>query len=367
MEQVVREIRCSSLDRYMKCPGFAQMTDLPPNEGGPAAEEGTAAGELLQAMLEQRTLTPKVNPSAANGVRFDNDMYFHLGPIAQEILNKNVQVYCEQRVDWTPCPGMVIRGQFDISYQIGDTLYIEDLKYGYKIVNVKENWQLLGYAIGKALQLKELPTYIEFAIHQPRPHHEEGNSRRWKIGMSEIGEYFNQIAKQMTLISQGSRELVTGPQCKYCPAAGERCPAVNRALYEGVDQVMNDFTQDSLTDSDISSQLTLLSRMLEIVKIKYDALEQLACSRLKEGKVINGYGLEEKYGDRSWNPDVTPEAIEILTGKSIFEQIMLSPAKAEKMGVPKSLVQGLVTRKFVGLKIKRKDLTMDAEKAFGKK
>jgi hypothetical protein len=365
--QTVREIRCSSLDRYMKCPGFAQMTDTLPNLSNPAAEEGTAAGELLQAMLEQRSLKPNVSGVAKNGVRFDSDMYFHLSPIAQEILNKNVMISCEERIDWAPCPGIAIRGQFDIQYIIGDTLYIEDLKYGWKIVDVKENWQLLGYAIGCLIKLPNRPKYIQFTIHQPRPHHEDGRSRVWRIDLELLTGYYNMIQSQMTKIVSGSRELITGSHCKYCPAAANRCPAISHSMYDGIERVMYDFKQDDLTEVEIAEQLRLLEDVASLVKIKQDSLNDLACMKLKEGKSIPGYGLEEKFGDRSWKADVTPEAIECLTGLVIVEKVIMSPAKAEKLGVDKKLVKDLVERKFTGVKAVKKDFTKDAEKAFGKK
>ena len=368
----VREIRCSSLDRYMNCPGFAQMTDLTFSESGPAAEEGTAAGELLQAMLTQRSLKPNVKAMASNGVRFDSDMYYHLTPIAQELLSKNVLINCEQRVDWVPCAGIAIRGQFDIQYTIGETLYIEDLKYGWKIVDVKENWQLLGYAIGKFSQLSNdpsqgLPKNISLTIHQPRPHHEEGSSRTWVISRDTLADYYQMIAKVSQMIVNGDRTLITGKHCRYCPAAANRCPALNKALYNGINEVMYDFQQDDLTDKDISDQLNLLADVASLTKIKYDALEALACSKMREGRVIPGYGFEEKLGDREWKAEITAEAIETLTGINIKDDTLLSPAKAEKLGVSKSLVAGLTQRVFKGVKAVKKDFTKDAEKVFGKK
>jgi hypothetical protein len=351
----------------MNCKGFAQMTELPPNETNAAAEEGTAAGELLQAMIEQRTLKPNVTGVAKNGVRFDSDMYFHLTPIAQGILSNNVTVNCEMRVDWMAHPTINIRGQFDIAYVKGDTLYIEDLKYGWKIVDVYENWQLIGYAIGTLMQLPERPKQIQFTIHQPRPHHEDGNSRSWLISIDELTDYYMRISETMMAIAQGSRELVTGKHCKYCPAAANRCPAISRSLYSGISEVMYGFKQDDLTESEIADQLRLLEEVANVVKIKQDSLSDLACMHLKAGKLIPGYGLEERFGDRSWKSDVTPEAIEVLTGLRIVEQTIMSPAKAEKLGVDKKLVKDLVERKFLGLKAKKVNFEKDAEKIFGKK
>lgn len=367
----VLEIRCSSLDRFMKCPGFAYFTDLPPNETNDAAEEGTAAGELLQSMLEQRTLTPTVGITAKNGYRFDHDMYFYVTPIANEILSKNVPVSCEQRIDWKAHESIYIRGQFDICYQIDNTLYIEDLKYGWKIVDVKENWQLLGYAIGKIISLSmngNVPEFINFKIHQPRPHHEDGKTREWIISCNELmNNYYQQILKQAIVIMSGKAERCTGSQCRYCPAAGEKCTTFNRALNNALDVTMAEFRQDTLTEKQIADQLEILQRASQLIKIKFESLEQLACSKIKEGKVIPGYGIEEKLGDRTWNNDVDPEMVKMLTGKDLTEKVLMSPAKAEKMGISKRMIESLVTRKFTGTKIKKKDFSKDAEKAFGKK
>lgn len=367
----VLEIRCSSLDRFMKCPGFAYFTDLPPNETNDAADEGTAAGELLQSMLEQSTLTPTVGITAKNGYRFDHDMYFYVTPIANEILSKNVPVSCEQRIDWKAHESIFIRGQFDICYQIDNTLYIEDLKYGWKIVDVKENWQLLGYAIGYVFKLhaegKDLPEFINFKIHQPRPHHEDGKTREWVLTIKDLMFYHNQIVNQAINIMSGRAERCTGSQCRYCPAAGEKCTTFNRALNNALDVTMAEFRQDTLSEKQIAEQLEILQRASQLIKIKFESLEQLACSKIKEGKVIPGYGIEEKLGDRTWNNDVDPEMVKMLTGKDLTEKVLMSPAKAEKMGMSKRMIESLVTRKFTGSKIKKKDLSKDAERAFGKK
>jgi hypothetical protein len=45
---------------------------------------------------------------------------------------------------------------------------------------------------------------------------------------------------------------------------------------------------------------------------------------------------------------------------------MLSPAKAEKLGVPKDLIKTFVDRHFVGMKLQRKDSGALGEKLFGK-
>lgn len=75
--------------------------------------------------------------------------------------------------------------------------------------------------------------------------------------------------------------------------------------------------------------------------------------------------MEKNYGDRKWKKGISPLVIKTLTGKDITAQEMLSPAKAEKLGVPKELVAKYVERYFVGNKLVRKDTSKLGNKIFG--
>ena len=254
---------------------------------------------------------------------------------------------------------------YDISYIHSNKLYIDDLKYGFGIVEPKENWQLLGYAIGRWLQLGQ-PQLISVVmrIHQPRPHHEDGTTRAWEISINELLQYKEQIELQMAYIAQNDNRLITGKQCKYCPAAA-MCPAFSRAAFEGIDLVLNDFTQDDINENEIAKQMALFDRVGEIFKIKQDSLKQLALDRLRNNKLIPGWTTEKSYGNRSWKPFVSPAVIKTLTDIDVVEQVMLSPAKCEKLGVSKELVKQFVDRPYLGEKLVRKDSSEEAEKVFG--
>lgn len=364
------EVRCSKLDRYMKCAGFAHFTDLVEEEAGLPAQEGTAAGELLQAMVEQRTFKPNVATHAANGIRFDEDMWFFVTAVAERIFATagDAPMTCEQRIDWEAVAGdVMVRGQYDVSFAVGDTCYLDDLKYGWNIVEAKDNWQLLGYAVGIMLKDAELKfkKYV-LRIHQPRPNHEEGWTREWTLTREELYNFYTQITSRLGAIFSGDKTLSSGQHCKYCPAL-EKCPAFNRTFFAGVDHVLADFSQDSMSNRTLAYQLKVFGRIEEIFKIKKSSLEQLAVSRIQQGQVIEGYVTEASYGDRKWKPFVTPEVIESLTGKNIVKKEMMSPAQAEKMGVSKDLVKGITDRYFLKNKLVAKDAGALADKIFNKK
>lgn len=359
------EIRCSNLARAMACAGSLFFKDLPAQETDQAAEEGTAAGEFLQKLLTMPGV--RVTEShAKNGVMFDDDMKFHATEVSSEIFaNAHTEVLCETRIDWPTRSGIWIRGQYDAAYVGRDgRLYIDDLKYGWGLVEVKENWQLLGYAIGEVMR-RGVAFDVVLRIHQPRPHHEDGPVRRWELSYAELLAYKERIEEHMMTIVQGNRTLTTNAKCRYCPAAAEACPAANKAFYRGI-EMAHDFLQDQISEKELAHQLDLVARITEVLKIKGDSLKSLAVDRIKKGVLIPGYVTESSYSDRKWKPGIGPEVIEAMTGKKIVEQVMLSPAKAEKAGVPKDFVNALVDRHFLGQKLVKRDTSALGDKIFGK-
>lgn len=349
----VVDVHCSQLSRPMSCAGFLSFKDLVKTEAGPAAAEGTACGELLEHKIYNRRDPSHVIPAVAkNGVAFDRDMQFYTDGILPLIA---VDATCEQKINWQTRSGIWIMGQYDASFIRDGKLYIDDLKYGWNIVDVEKNWQLLGYAIGQVIKLNAPVTSVVMRIHQPRPHHELGTTRSWEISLTELWKYREMIETRMSEIAAGNKELSTGRQCKYCPAAAEACPAFNRSFYASLDYVLNHHIQDNINDHEVANQLDLIARAKDVLKIKADSLEQLAIHRIKSGGLIPGYMSEAGYGDRKWKPGINAEVIKVMTGIDITETSMLSPAKAERQGVPKDLVKTFVDRHFVGQRLVRKD------------
>lgn len=358
-------IRCSNLARVMACSGSIAF-DLPKEESGEPAREGTAAGEWMQFTIEGKT----PGTHASNGYAFDADMDFYTRPLALEILAvSRGTVKCEQPIDWQTRSGVIIQGKPDADYILTtgaeEILCIDDLKYGWSLVEVKPNWQLLGYAIGSMIKHNRGFHKIRLRIFQPRPHHEDGPLREWILTYDELLHYKEMIEAKATAIANGDKTLTTSEKCRYCPAAAEACPALNKAAHRGL-EVTHSFVQDNITDAELAFQLGVFNRAAELIKIKKDSIEQLAISRLASGHLINGWTTTKSYGDRTWKKGVSPDVIQMMSGCEITKREMLSPAQAEIAGVPKELVNSLVDRFYKGEKLKQKDSGAIAEKVFGK-
>ena len=368
---MITEIRCSSLHRPMQCLGYLSLENLLVEEAGQPAKDGTACGELLSEMIRQGTPTPNVGTTATNGVFFDQVMWFYARDTYNTILQRaqGNRIETEERIDWMTPAGIKIRGQFDISFVVGNTLYIEDLKYGYGIVDVKENWQLIGYAIGQWQRLWNMrqynPEYISFTIHQPRPYHEDGRVRTWVISANELIGYMNHIGNRLHAYVNGDRTLATGKSCKYCDAAST-CPALNRSANKAIDTVMSDWTEKPLTNEEVAEQYELLQRAHELLELRLKSMEQLAINRIQNNQIIPGYAFEMTYGDRKWKSNVTAESVHALTGVNVLKTEMLSPNQAEKAGVSKKLTAALTEKPAKGTKLVKKDIAAEATKVLPK-
>lgn len=366
----------------MKCPG-SHFFDLPQQESGPEAAEGTACGELLQMAIESQgiwsslltdgTWPEEMPKQASNGVPFDEDMkHFISRMVLPEITRWQhpANIKCETRIDWSVSSTTVVRGQSDVQYVMDyngeKVLCIDDLKYGWGLVEVKENWQLLGYAIGHMFQRTEHISKVRLRILQPRPYHEDGWCREWWLTPDQLTTYHSQIQTKLTAIENGDRTLATGKHCRYCPASGEACPAFNRTVYEAIETVMGDHYQIQLSDAELSTQLDLLDRVKEVLDIRLRSMKDLAVNRIKNGSILRNWTTVESYSDRKWKPNINPLVIEAMTGVKVVKQEMLSPAQVEKLGVSKDIVNQLVDRHFLGQKIVRKTGEELADKIFGK-
>lgn len=356
---MIKSIKISSLARPMECAGSLHFKDLPKQPKNEGAEEGEAFGEYVERLL----LKQDIGSHSRKGVPFDDDMKFHAGEIVKEVNTNSTDVVCEQQVDWETSSGIVLKGRLDASFVRNSSLYVDDFKYGWGLVSPENNWQLLGYAIGEVIRRNQSFANIVLRIHQPRPYHHEGPLREWRLTYSQLLDYKETIENRMHEIAEGEDELATGAHCKYCPAAAF-CPAFNKSYFRSVEE-MHSFLQDDISDEELSFQLDLYDRMQQVFKIRKDSLEQLAIDRLNNNRLVPNYTTVRSYGNRKWTSEATPEFIEMMTGKDVTKVEMLSPAQAEKKGVPKDITDKLTSRYFKGLKLERRDMNEVADQIFG--
>jgi len=354
-------ITASNLARPMICAGYV-LLDLPKPAQKQGADEGEAASEYLERLLTNKP----VGETSSKGHYFDDDIKFYITPLFEDIKERAAsEILCEQKIDWQTQSEIWIKGRYDVAFvDKKNRLCVEDLKYGWGLVEVKDNWQLIAYAIGEVVRRGRAFSEISLKIHQPRPHHEDGSTREWVLSYSELLGYKEKIENRMQQIRDGKKDLQTSKECKYCMGAGEACPAFNRLFYRTL-EITTEFFQDSIDNDELSLQLDQLQRAEEVIKIKKDSLTELGSLRIKQGQIIPSYAQTERYSNRVWKNGINPEVLKLMTGKNLIENVFMTPAKAEKMGVSKDLVKQLTETKFLGVTLKKTDTKQIGNKIFG--
>ena len=135
----------SSAFRWLNCPGSIRLSAGIEDTSSPAAEEGTRAHELAEAML-----------GGKKGKADSDEMLAYVQQYVDYVreIAGDSKIYIEQRVDLTEyVPNGY--GTADVITITGDTLHVIDLKYGLSRVFPKDNPQLYLYALGAYTGLKK--------------------------------------------------------------------------------------------------------------------------------------------------------------------------------------------------------------------
>lgn len=352
-------IRGSSLPRFMICTGSAKYTL--PEEETEAAKEGTAAHDNLEHYFKTSTHLSV----AKNGVTIDDDMKFYTEKYASKIPENAV---AEVQVEYNPAGNVYVVGHVDYHWfeDNGETLVVMDYKYGHRIVDVVENWQLMGYAIGLILKYQKNFSKIKLMICQPRPHHIDGFVRSIDVTTGDLERRYMQLADRIEKFLVQPM-LQTSDKCRYCPAAKEACPAFNGAFYNVIDFLHSHVLNDSISNENLSQMIKTYDRVKDIMKIKGEAIDDLAKDRLQKGEVVPGYVINKTFGNRKWKADIKPETFKAMTGMEMTKQVVKSPAEIEKEKLDEDIVEMLTEREFKGFKVQAVDTSALGDKIFGGK
>ena len=248
------------------------------------------------------------------------------------------------------------------------TIYIWDFKYGYGIVEVFGNWQLINYALGIIDLVADLDPnpLISMRIVQPRPYHKDGPVREWRTTAHKLRKYADQL-RVAAIEALGPDPTVTsGSHCQYCSARAS-CPAAHKAAMSAIDHTMQAGV-DKLPPDAMASELQVLRRTAEAIKYRLTGLEAEAMSQIKNGEAIPGWALDVGLGNAVWTrPAEEVFALGDMIGKDLRKVAApITPAQAKKAGVDKATIDAFSIREGGALKLVPADNTLGA-RVFGKK
>ena len=353
--------RPSKAGRWIPCPASARLENEFQEIESEDAREGTAAhwvaAQVLAGHFELEELTDRPAP---NGIIVTGEMVEHVEMYLSAVRSVTPVAVVESPLEGIP--GME-RATPDARFVTNVRGHIWEFKYGYKIVEAVDNWQMICYAVLLFIKHEWQLSDIVVTIVQPRPFHFDGRIRSWTI-TREIGwNFYSRIQLALAETQDPNAPARSGPHCDYCNAL-HACEAARRAAFNAVDITLNRGMASDLPAVELGRELTILRRAAEAIKLRLDAAESHGLDLINKGGMIPGWSVERALGRRQWRDEKDVPLIEALSGVTMTEQKSISPAQAEKRGVPKELVGVYAISRETGRKLVPRDGSMKAKEVF---
>lgn len=348
----------SSAARWVNCPASPSLEsivgDVSSNE---AHLEGEASHYAAALMLRGQRVAP--------GEFADNGHVLTAEMVECAAMYADVARGCDHIEELLQCP--LVHPQ---SYGTPDawcydpsrrTIYIYDYKYGYRVVEVRENWQLINYVAG-ILSLHPDAVEVLMTIVQPRAPHRDGPVRSWRVSVAELLPYITRL-QMMARVAMTPAEHYTKPgsHCRDCRARVQ-CDADQSAVMGYIEVVGQPMLIERSIEH-VAAEVTLMRRAAAMIKHRLDAMETELVSRIKAGGVVQGYRLDSSVGRLSWDID-DEEIIRIgaLCGRDLSAHKAITPTQASKV-IDEAVIKQYSSRKSNGVVLV--DDINDARAIFG--
>lgn len=358
--------KVSDASMWMTCNGsFRAQQAYPPLNVEPSQSrlEGRAAHEVAQKLFKNEPFSGLVGSLSKDGIIITDELF----DAAREYFNE-VWGYCNThgRVhdlhveEVCPVPG------YGDWYCIPDAwvyvpevkvLRVWDAKFGHRIVDPFENWQLLIEAFSICEQFQSPPGIIELVIVQPRGFSSEGTVRKWVLTYDELCAYRQQVNETMPRVLDATPMCTSGPHCLDCSARAH-CDTLKQQSYAGVDYVQSLQTHN-LSGHALGVELRLLQRAQEMIKMRLSGLEEQALHEIKQGQHVTFYSAKTTYGRKRWKKDVPVDQVIMmgdLLGQNLRKpQELDTPAQCVKKGIDPSVIEQYAETPVTGVKLEQVD------------
>jgi Protein of unknown function (DUF2800) len=325
------ELSPSSASRWLACPGSVALSRGFPDTTSAAAEEGTKAHALAEALL---------NDPYANLVGYDADMVEYVREFVQFCfhLAQNDGVpkswATEQKLTLAGLGRPDMGGTADFICWSPSRLDIVDLKYGKGVfVDANDNPQLLYYALMGMLWCEEkgfaVPPEVRITIVQPRIEYVGDTIRSVSYTLDDMLGFAEKLLSGAYRVSRASSwgdmtdagdktlwsetYLNVGSHCRWCKAI-TICPKQKQEAAAVAQMEFDVITPAALPAPTLmgSEELGRILERARYLKQWVDALEKEATERLGRNELVPGWKLVPKRGNRKWAASY-PELMEVAS------------------------------------------------------
>lgn len=339
----------SSAGRIVQCPGSVSMQQAyPEHEQSPDAADGEAAHWAGSEMLEGRLV--EVGQQAPNGVFLTEEMVeaadLYYDDVATTLAAhglKTTDAAVESAVS-IPAVHELCWGTPDARAWVpGKILYLWDFKFGHRVIDVFENWQLIAYVSGclSGVNLHDQEVTVVARIVQPRAHHRDGPVREWRFNAAEIRAHVNILRNAAHQALAPNPQTRVGPYCRDCTGR-HACVTLQRAALSACD-VAGDAQPFDLPTAAMGTELRYLKRAAAVLDARITGLEEQAFARAKRGEVVQGWRVAQGLGRERWKqPAAEVIAVASMLGVNVAKPpAALTPKQAIKAGLDASVVAAM--------------------------
>lgn len=344
-------LRPSASSIWTKCAANPRISENAKTlaQDSDAAREGTCAAWVAERVFATGAPVESfLGATHENEWVVDDEMIYFVGEYVKVIRSRGARVDAEQFVRLTDH----IAGTYDASVlsDDGTTLYLDDLKYGYKIVDVYENTQTIIYAYADILRRNDPAiTHVVIGIYQPRAWHTEGIHRTWKLSIAELHAKASEIAAAGDACQAPDALATPGEHCEYCKGRLE-CAALAHTVYNHSD-IIERRDQGVMSADELAKEKIFLERARDLLNARDTAVSAEMTQRITSGEYVPGWSLKDRMGHRKWKTDMV--TVQMLTGINPVKQAEMTPAELERAGADKKVVKGLTYTPKVGVKLDR--------------
>lgn len=346
----------SGSKRAMMCPGSINMQAGIPDTSSVFADEGTAAhtlaehclrtgrdaSDFAEQFIDIAAGTIDVEASGDRCFFIDDEMvdgvqtYVDVCREVVALSDESLEFEYERWVDLSNIPGMEGGTADFASYDpVSKRLTVADLKYGRgKPVEVKENTQLLCYALGVVNRYHNRGIgQVELIVVQPRCPHPDGPVRRWETDAVTLLDFEVDLEKAAAATEAPDAPLAAGEWCTFCKAEAI-CPAKRARVLEIANAEFGPYDEQPTLPVVTSMTPDELGRVLSLraeIGSWLNRVDEFAHAEASHGRGPTGFKLVAKRATRKWRNDA--EASQALVDRGITEiwsePALLSPAKIE--------------------------------------
>lgn len=340
----------SDSGRWFNCPGAIKATEGIPPSTSDAAEEGTAAHELLERCLLDNVQAIQLRGQVYNGYTMDDEFINHIQPVLNFLRTRaeGGTIIPERRVN----PGKWLGrddcwGTGDVTLMFPTTIEIWDLKYGRGItVEPADNLQLILYAIGVLADLtdeqRSAMSHVTCGIIQPRKWHENGSYRAVTYTMDDIYAWMFKLQLAANRTDDPDAPRIPGDkQCQWCKA--------KRNCREHSDMIIDELRLPSIQNREVleahvvkpvgdltGQELATILANGDMLKAWVTAVEDYCKEMMLAGnapeEVVRDFKVVEGRSNTTWIESDKDKIAKQLSNKrlkkaEIFKEVLKTPTQ----------------------------------------